>query len=61
MNNECEFQNYVFIASISNFINKEKINTIDFESTLMIPEDIKLPIEDMKDNLIVSIGRKIDF
>ena len=61
MNNECEFQNYVFIASISNFINRDKINTLDLGSNLVVPEDIKLPIEDMRDNLIFSIGRKIDF
>jgi len=51
VNGNCESINYVFIASMTNFLNINRIGDIDLKS-------IKLPIENMKNALITSINRK---
>lgn len=53
MNNINERINYVFIASMNNFIDITKLNKFN------MPNDINIPIDDMYDVLVTSINRKI--
>jgi len=52
MNNINERINYVFIASINNFIDITKLNKFN------MPNDINIPIDNMYDALVTSINRK---
>jgi predicted O-methyltransferase YrrM len=52
MNNINEQINYVFIASMNNFIDITKLNKFS------TPYDIKIPIENMYNGLVTSINRK---